>query len=89
MPIYEYLCTACSHRFEYLLRTSSPPAICPVCNSSDLEQLISGWAVRSESATQANLAAAHRKAAAGRDARHHDEHRHLHEHFEDHSRNNS
>ena len=83
MPIYEYRCHACDHEFEYLLRSSSPAAKCPTCGSADLEQLISSSAVHSESSSQANLSAAHRKAAAARGARHQDEHQHLHEHFDD------
>jgi putative FmdB family regulatory protein len=83
MPIYEYLCKRCSLQFEYLRLYSSAPATCPVCSSDDLDQLISTYAVRSESTTQANLAAAHRKAAAARGARQHEEHIHHHEHFED------
>ena len=83
MPIYEYLCKSCQHRFEYLLLASSAGAKCPVCESRDLEQLISTCAVHSESTTQANLSTAHRKAAAARGDRLHDEHRELHKHFGD------
>lgn len=83
MPIYEYRCKACRHEFEYLLRSSSPAAQCPGCHSGDLEQLISTSAVRSESTTQANLSAAHRKVAAVRGDRQREEHRRHHEHFED------
>ena len=83
MPIYEYRCKACEEQFEYLLRSSSPPAQCPACASADLEQLISTSAVHSEGASQANLSAAHRKAAAVRGDRQREEHRHHHEHFED------
>ncbi|MBV9507549.1 MAG: zinc ribbon domain-containing protein [Acidobacteriia bacterium] len=84
MPIYEYICKGCRHEFEYLLLSSSRPPRCPVCESEELERLISTCAVRSESTSQANLQAAHRKAAAGRQARARDEHQHLHGHFEDH-----
>jgi putative FmdB family regulatory protein len=83
MPIYEYLCRECRHQFEYLLLSSSSPAKCPVCESQDLEQLISTCAVHSESTSQANLSAAHRKAAATRGERLREQHRSLHEHFED------
>ncbi len=38
-------------------------ASCPACESRDLEQLISGFAVSSESSRQANLQAARRKLA--------------------------
>jgi putative FmdB family regulatory protein len=83
MPIFEYRCKACAHEFEQLLRSSSPVAKCPLCESSDLEQLISGAAVHSESAHQANLGAAHRKVAATRGERQREEHRSHHEHFDD------
>ena len=83
MPIYEYMCTECRHRFEYLVLRSSAAAKCPACGSLNLEQQISSYAVHSEAAHQANLSAAHRKAAAARGDRMHDEHQHLHEHFED------
>jgi putative FmdB family regulatory protein len=83
MPIYEYLCTQCRHRFEYLLLSSSPAANCPACGSLNLEQQISNCAVHSDASHQANLSAAHRKVAAARGERSRDEHQHLHEHFED------
>lgn len=86
MPIYEYLCRDCDERFETLVLRSSDPAKCPACGSLNLQQQISTCAVHSEGAHEANLAAAHRKAAAARGNRMRDEHEHLHEHFDD-SRN--
>ena len=85
MPIYEYRCERCAHDFEYLVLPSSPAAECPVCASGDLEQLISRCSMSSANTREANLSAAHRKAAAGRNARLRDEHRTTHEHFEDHA----
>jgi len=84
MPIYEYECRRCGHRFEYLVLSSSPAAKCPSCNRKDLEQLISLSAVSSEGTKQANLAAAHKRAAVARKEKQHEDHQHLHEHFEDH-----
>jgi putative FmdB family regulatory protein len=83
MPVYEYECRECGHRFEYLVLHSSPAAECPVCQKKDLEQLISMCAVSSEATRQANLSGAHRKAAAVRKEKLHQDHTHLHEHFED------
>jgi len=83
MPLYEYECRGCGHRFEYLLLHSSPAAECPECLQRDLEQLVSMCAVSSEMTRQANLSAAHRKAAAVRQAKAHENHTHLHEHFGD------
>jgi len=31
VPIYEYLCTRCDHRFERLQPVGSPPEPCPRC----------------------------------------------------------
>jgi putative FmdB family regulatory protein len=83
MPIHEYLCKGCRLEFEYLLLSTSAAPKCPVCESDDLEQLISTSSVHSESARQANLSAQHRKVAAARGERQGGEHRHYHEHFED------
>jgi putative FmdB family regulatory protein len=82
MPIYEYRCRQCRHRFEYLVLSKSPAAQCPSCNGSDLEQLISLCSTSTEGTREANLSAAHRKAAGVRGEKERDEHRHLHEHFD-------
>ena len=83
MPVYEYECRDCGHRFEYLLLHSSPAAACPACRKEDLEQLISLSSVSSETTRQSNLSAAHRKAAAVRKEKVHQDHANLHGHFED------
>jgi putative FmdB family regulatory protein len=84
MPIYEYKCRRCGHRFEYLVLSSTPAAKCPSCNKKDLEQLISLSAVSSEARSQANLTAARKRADVIRKDKQHEDHKHLHEHFEDH-----
>lgn len=83
MPVFEYKCRHCGHQFEYLVLHSSPAAECPACQKRDLEQQISLCAVSSESTRQANLSAAHAKAAAVRSEKQRQQHSHLHEHFED------
>ena len=62
MPIYEYECRQCGEQFEALVLKAAV-ASCPACESRDLEQQISGFAVSSESSRQANLQAARRKLA--------------------------
>ena len=59
MPLYDYKCRACGHTFEALVRSSdtSAPA-CPSCQSQDLEQLLSMFAVSSEGTRGASLATA-------------------------------
>jgi putative FmdB family regulatory protein len=83
MPIYEYKCRRCGHRFEHLVLRSSATVECPECKQQDLEQLISLSAVSSETTRQSNLSAAHRKAASVRADKARQSHADLHEHFED------
>ena len=83
VPIFEYECRQCGHRFEYLVLHSSPVAECPACRQQDLDRLTSLCTVSSETSRQANLGAAHRKAAAVRGEKSHQSHTHMHEHFED------
>ena len=45
MPIHEFACRACGHRFEELVRGSERPA-CPHCQATDLEKLLSVFAVK-------------------------------------------
>jgi len=47
MPVYEYECKKCSHRFEYMIFTSSDPSPqCPKCNTRQVKRLISSGSVR-------------------------------------------
>jgi len=43
MPIYEYACTDCHHRFETLVRGSWTPE-CPSCHGTALERQLSVFA---------------------------------------------
>ena len=40
MPIYEYRCQSCDHRFEVLVRGGEEP-LCPECGSKTLEKQFS------------------------------------------------
>jgi putative FmdB family regulatory protein len=44
MPLFEYACRTCGHRFEHLTRGAQPPR-CPACASGDLEKQLSVFAV--------------------------------------------
>ena len=47
MPLYEYKCTACAHRFERIVKFSDAPlTTCPQCGLNAIEQLISAPAVQ-------------------------------------------
>ena len=61
MPIYDYKCRGCGHIFELVVLKGTVTE-CPECQSQDLEQMISGFAVSSESIRQSNLQAARRRA---------------------------
>ncbi|WP_027475055.1 FmdB family zinc ribbon protein [Curvibacter gracilis] len=60
MPLYDYHCPACGHRFEALVRAGSTPA-CPQCGSSALERQISAPVPPGQS--KAIIASARRQAA--------------------------
>jgi putative FmdB family regulatory protein len=46
MPLFEYTCRDCGHRFETLVMGSRQPA-CPNCSSASLEKLYSTFGARS------------------------------------------
>ena len=39
MPLFEYECRGCGHRFEFLTRESQTPS-CPSCQGAELQKLI-------------------------------------------------
>ena len=49
MPLFEYECRGCGKQFEYLTRSGQSPS-CPSCQGSDLQKLLSAFAVSSGSA---------------------------------------
>ena len=61
MPLYEYRCKQCEHEFEALVLPKLT-AECPECQSTDLERLLSQFAVSSDSTRKQNLASARKKA---------------------------
>lgn len=56
MPIYEYTCSKCDHRFEKLVRSMTRPqeVQCPECGSSQTARALSVFAVGSESVTKSS-----------------------------------
>jgi len=55
MPIFEYLCQECEHRFETIV-LGQQKACCPKCESKKLEQQLSKFAVGVESADKKSTA---------------------------------
>jgi putative FmdB family regulatory protein len=72
MPIYEYECRECGHRFEAIVRVTDSPN-CPSCDGTALDRLISMFAVDSGSTRQRALTSIQRQnAKTTRDKEHAD-----------------
>jgi putative FmdB family regulatory protein len=50
MPIYEYACSGCGHRFEKLVRRFAEEVSCPACASGAVDKQLSVFAVGASSA---------------------------------------
>lgn len=71
MPILEYACHACGRHFDKLIRNVSAPLeiTCPSCGASDVQRLMSAFAVsgterRNASAMNFNMPSAASKKSA-------------------------
>ncbi len=49
MPMYEYECRSCKARFEHLVFDRTAEVVCRKCGGGDVAQLLSTFAVGSES----------------------------------------
>ena len=68
MPLFEFACRDCGHRFEYLTRQGHQPA-CPACHGEALEKQLSVFAVSTGPNTDSRIAAGPCGRAAIRAAR--------------------
>ncbi len=41
MPIYEYECGSCHHKYERMVRIGAEPPPCPECSSAEVRKLVS------------------------------------------------
>jgi putative FmdB family regulatory protein len=51
MPIFEYVCSHCGHRFDKLVRNSAgdqPDVTCPECRSERSQRVLSAFAVNTQ-----------------------------------------
>jgi putative FmdB family regulatory protein len=47
MPIYEFECSSCGHRFDHLQKLSdTDPSICPACDAPHLRRMVSAPSFR-------------------------------------------
>ena len=79
MPIYEYECRECQHRFELLVFDTTSPE-CPKCEATDLERLMSLSSVSCDSTRKRNLEDGRKKAQKTQDEKAHAEHEAIHHH---------
>jgi putative FmdB family regulatory protein len=62
VPIFDYSCRGCGHRFEALVLKQTVPA-CPECKGQDLERLFSVPAVQSDTTRDLAMRAAKKRDA--------------------------
>ena len=77
MPLYEYECSSCGHRFELIQRFADPPAeACVACGKGPVHKLLSapavhfkgtGWYVTDYAKKGSAAAGASETASAGSD----------------------
>lgn len=47
MPIYEFECSGCGHRFDRLQKLSDPdPSVCPACDVAEVKRRVSAPSFR-------------------------------------------
>jgi putative FmdB family regulatory protein len=68
MPIYDYRCRGCGHEFELIVLKGTVIA-CPSCQSQELEQQVSGFAVSSAEISRSNVKAARQQYIGSKDVR--------------------
>ena len=56
MPLFEYSCRGCGHRFETLVMGNRTP-VCPKCESSELDKQFSTFGMASGRSTPGAAAA--------------------------------
>ena len=81
MPLYEYECRVCHHRFELLVLVSTTPA-CPACKGTDLDKLLSISSVSSDGTRQRSLGLARNTAKKVQRDKAHADHEAFHHHHD-------
>ena len=67
MPIFEYVCSHCGHRFDKLVRNTAvdqPDVTCPVCRAERSQRVLSAFAVNTQG-TRADLRSAPLRVGGG------------------------
>jgi len=59
MPLFEYECKSCGHRFEVLVYGSKTP-VCPRCEGKNLDRLLSTFATGAAGASNSGESCSYR-----------------------------
>ena len=84
MPIYEFVCKACKHQYEKLVRVGQK-ADCPVCQSTDVEQLLSLPGISTAKSRHVTLSEARRRASSNKKEQDHAQREYETNYIKDHS----
>ncbi|HEY7687926.1 MAG TPA: zinc ribbon domain-containing protein [Dongiaceae bacterium] len=85
MPIHDFQCRRCGHRFEQLVKPDESPA-CPACGATGAERQFSySAAISTSSSRQRALAGARRRASAVKKEKDRAHQIYLANHIKDHS----
>jgi putative FmdB family regulatory protein len=85
MPLYEYQCRRCGHRFEEIVRLGETPE-CPACHASDPERLFSmSAAVSTDRSRKRSLGQARRVAKGVKREQDHAQREYERNYIKDHS----
>jgi putative FmdB family regulatory protein len=66
MPLYDFRCRGCGHEFEALVRPPETSILCPSCRQSDVERMLSAFAVSTDERRSAAAKASRRAQIRGR-----------------------
>jgi putative FmdB family regulatory protein len=84
MPLYDFCCPKCRHRFEELVKLDESPC-CPACGAASAERLQSfSAAVSTGTSRERALTAERRKASATKREKDHAHQEYVRRHMEDH-----
>ena len=84
MPLYDFLCPHCRHRFEELVKVDQIPA-CPACGATDPERQSSfSAAVSTEGSRERALSGARKKASGVKREQDHAHQEYVRHHMEHH-----
>lgn len=83
MPIYEYQCQACGHRFEKIVKLNETPN-CPECGSGELEKQFTMAAVSTSKSRSKSFQKARAKANSIKKEKDHADAEYKRKYYEDH-----